>query len=140
MELWVSCSNPCSLITNFNLHVVVVDFRTVHYTNTIQIKFMYANHEIPLLLWNPKVHYRVHKVQPLVPVLSQMHPPVFRVVLFLQVYQSKFCTHFSSLPCVLQVPSFLCVRINRDALRLNSIVSPNVAVEWLAVLRIPCFA
>jgi hypothetical protein len=56
----------------------------MEHSPSLEAKSHSVSQEITHLLWNPKFHYRVHKNQPLDPVLSQV-----KSVHSLQPYFSK---------------------------------------------------
>jgi len=57
-----------------------------------------ASQEIPHILWNPKIHYCIHKCPPLVPTLSQLDPVHTPAFYFLKMQHNIILPSMSGSP------------------------------------------
>ena len=66
--------NKLNIVRRILIHKVVLLTYSMEQSLSWKANRFSASQEIPCILWNPMIHYRIHKCPPPVPILSQINP------------------------------------------------------------------
>ena len=101
--------NPSGIISVVSVQFTYLLTHSMQQSPSWEANRFSGSQEIPRILWNPKVHYRIHKCPPPVPILSQLDPVLTPAICFLKIHFNIIHMHYVSIITSLKLSKYVCI-------------------------------